>query len=143
MSKLNGASVRLLNATSSGDRLTFEIPEDDFRRFDRFPPELRFRIANNNTKLACAAFEQHLAWANRHGLGVARTIARINEIERNELAVFAGEYCGKYGMPLPHVAAEASIQRYGMVGLSKHPPRPFGRPVFCKQKSRARRRRPV
>jgi hypothetical protein len=116
---LNGNSVRLLNATSSGERLTFEAPEDDFRRFDRFPPELRWRIATNNTKLAAAAFEAHYEWARSNGLGAARTIGKINEIERNELAVFAGEYRGKYGHVMPHVAAGASIQRYGPLGSTK------------------------
>jgi hypothetical protein len=138
MTGLNGSSVRLLNATSSGERLTFEAPEDDFRRFDRFPAALRWRISNNNTKLAAAAFEEHLAWAQRQGLGVSRTIAKINEIERNEIAVFAGEYRARYGTPLPHIAAGASIQRYGALGPSRHPPRRVGAPVL---RAHAKRRR--
>lgn len=104
-------SVRSLNATTAGGDLTYESPEADFARFDRFPPELRWRIANNNTKLAAAGFEQHLRWAMNNG-GTRRTIERIDEIERNEIAVFAGEYRGRYGHELPHVAAQASILRY-------------------------------
>lgn len=134
------AAVRALNATTSGD-LTFEDPETDMARFDRFPFELRYRLNVNNTKLACGAFEQHLAWARRQGFGPGRTIAKINEFENNEIAVFAGKYRGHYGTTLPHVAAGASIQRYGVPGPSKHPPKPFKRPIYRKPYRPRRRRR--
>ena len=136
------SAVRLLNAATTGD-LTFDDPVSDLVKFDRFPPELRFRIAVNNTKLAAGAFEAHMAWAGRQGLGPGRTIAKINEFEQNEIAVFAGQYRGRYGSVLPHIAAGASIQRYGMPGASKHPPKQFGRPIYRKPslKRRPRRRR--
>lgn len=139
---MTSAVIRLLNATSTGERLTFEDPVDDFARFDRFPPALRWRIANNNTKLACVAFEAHLSWAQRSGLGPSRTIAKINEIERNEIAVFAGQYRAQCGAPYPHTAAEASIQRYGELGPSRHPPKRYGKPVVWPRK-RGRRRHHV
>ena len=65
-------------------------------------------------------------------------VAKINEIERNEIAVFAGEYRARYGTPLPHIAAGASIQRYGALGPSRHPPRRVGAPVL---RAHAKRRR--
>jgi len=104
-------SLRLLNATSAGGDLTFEAPDVDMRRFDRLPADLRRRIAANNTKLAARAFEAHVAWAARHGVGVGRTIAKIDEYERNEIAVFAGEHRAQHGYELPHVVAQASILR--------------------------------
>ena len=81
-------TVRSLNATTADDSPTFESPEVDFQRFDRFPPALRWRIANNNTKLAAAGFERHYDWARTRG-GAGLTIRRIDEIEINEIAVFA------------------------------------------------------
>lgn len=133
-------AVRLLNAATTGD-LTFDDPTSDMEKFDRLPVELRFRIATNNTKLAAGAFEQHVAWANRQGIGSGRTIAKINQFEQNEIAVFAGQYRGHYGTVLPHVAAGASIQRYGHPGLSKHAPKSFGRPIYRKPWRPRRRRR--
>ena len=133
------AAVRLLNATSTGERLTFDDPVDDFAQFDRFPPALRWRIAENNTKASCAAVAQHFAWAQRNGFGASRTIGKINEIERNEIAVFAGQYRAQVGVPYPHTAAEASIQRYGALGPSRHPPKRYGKPVVWPRK-RGRRR---
>lgn len=135
------ASVRLLNATSTGGQLFFEAPEDDFRRFDRLPHELRWRLADNNGKTAAAAFEAHIDWAMRFGHGARKTVAKVDELERNELAVFAGEYRGLYGHELPHLAAAASIQRYGERGPSKHPPRRCGKPVFRRQHPKRRTRR--
>jgi hypothetical protein len=133
-------AVRLLNAATTGD-LTFDDPVSDMIKFDRFPPELRFRIATNNTKLSAGAFEKHVAWADRHGLGPGRTIAKINEFEKNEIAVFAGQYRGRYGSVLPHIAAGASVQRYGSLGASKHPARLVGRPIYRKPWRPRRRRR--
>lgn len=133
-------AVRALNATTTGD-LTFEDPETDIARFDRFPAELRFRIAVNNTKIAARALENHVAWCRARGIGVERSIAQVNKLEANDIEVFAGQYRGRYKTELPHVAAGATIQRYGPLGLSKHPSRPFGRPVYHKVTRHRRRSR--
>lgn len=132
-------SVRLLNATSTGEALTFEAPSIDFARFDRLPASLRWRIACNNTKLAARAFEAHIGWSLRQGFGPERTIAKINEHERHEIAVAAGEYRGKFKLEYPHTAAVVSIQRYGELGPSRHPPLRYGKPVVWPKK-RGRRR---
>ena len=132
-------SVRHLNATSTGGTLCFEEPAEDFRRFDRFPAALRWRLADSNTKPAAAHFEAHVAWSMRNGFGPGRTIAKVDELERNELVVFAGEYLGRFRHQLPYVAAEVSVQRYGDLGPSKHPPRRYGKPVFRRQHPKRRR----
>ena len=137
---MTSVAVRLLNATSTGERLTFEDPVDDFARFDRFPPALRWRIAEDNTKLAAKAFEAHAAWAQRTGAGIGRTIAKIDEHERNEIAVLAGQYRAQCGTRYPHLAAEVSIQRYGALGPSRHPPKRYGKPVvWPRKRGRVRR----
>lgn len=127
MNRVGSDFLRLLNATSSGETLHFEDPASDLARFDRLPPAVRWRIANANTKLAAAKFEPHVAWADKWGLGSVPTVRKIAELEGNEIAVFAGEYRGRYVDTLPHVAADASVQRYGERGPSQHPPRPPGK----------------
>jgi hypothetical protein len=131
--------VRLLNATSSGETLRFQSPEEDFRAFDALPAVVRRQIADSNTKLAASAFTEHIAWAQRNGFGPARTMAKIVELERNEIAVFAGEYFAGTGCRYGHTAAEASIQRYGDRGPSRHAPRRYGKPVFRPRKGQRRR----
>ena len=136
---MTSTAVRLLNATSSGERPTFEDPAVDLARMDGWPPELRWRFQESATKLSTKAFEAHYRWGCQQGFGARRTIAKLLEIERNEIAVFAGEYRGRYGVTYPHTAAEASIQRYGELGPSRHPPRRYGKPVVRPRK-RGRRR---
>lgn len=133
-------SARLLNATSTGDHLTFEEPAVDLARLDTFPAELRWRFQEAATKLSTRAFDAHLRWARAQGLGVSRTIAKLAEIEGNEIAVFAGEYRAQCGAVYPHVAAGASIQRYGELGPSRHPPKRYGKPVVRAQHRGKRRR---
>lgn len=135
---MTSQSIRSLNATTAGGDLTYETPEQDFARLDRFPFAVRWRIATANTKLAAAGFEQHYRWARGNG-GEGLTIARIDQIERNEIAVFAGQYRGETGLELPFVKAEIGMQPYGPLGESRHPPRRYGKPVFRAQN----RKRPI
>ena len=135
---MTSQTVRSLNATTAGGDLTYESPAQDFARFDQFPPALRWRIATANTKLAAAGFEQHYRWARGKG-GAELTIARIDQIERNEIAVFAGEYRGQTGQELPFLKAEVSIQPYGLRGESRHLPRRYGKPVLRLQTRKRRR----
>lgn len=138
---MTSVAVRLLNATSTGERLTFEDPAIDLARLDRMPAVLRWAFQQSATKLATKAFEAHLDWAMRKSGSPTATVRKLAEIEGNEIAVFAGEYRGRYGAQLPHVAADASIQRYGAMGPSRHPPKRYGKPVIpSKQRGRRRRR---
>jgi hypothetical protein len=133
-------SVRLLNATSTGEIPTFEAPEVDQARLDELPAALRGCFYQTVTKLSTKAFCEHLAWARAHGLGVMPTVDLIDRIEANEIAVAAGEYRALCGTDYPHVAAGVSIQRYGDIGPSKHPPRNYGKPVIRPPGAKQRRR---
>lgn len=137
-----GTRERLNNATSTGETLTHEPIDIDLARFDALPAELRRCVDACATKVSTAAIAPHLAWAMQTGRGAGATIRRILEIERNEIAVFAGEYRALTGARYPHTEAEASIQRYGELGPSKHPPRRYGKPVFRRQHPKQRRFRP-
>lgn len=138
------AGVRLMptdraaNATSAD--LSAAPIDIELLVLEQFPPELRARFNDAIVKLNCLAFVEHYNWAIRTGHGAARTISRINELERNETAVLAGRYLAQYKMPLPHVGAGASVQRYGPLGLSRHPARRYGKPVM---RARSKRRRQV
>jgi hypothetical protein len=134
-------AVRRLNATSSGEVLTFEAPEDDLARLDAMPAGLRWRFQESVTKLSTRAFSAHLAWAIQVGRGVRATAAKLAEIEGNEIAVFAGQYRAECRAAYPHIAADASIQRYGALGPSRHPPKRYGKPVVRKQQRGKRRRK--
>lgn len=105
-------SVRDLNASFAGAPLR-PVPIDrDFAAYDALPKDLRRRIAENTTKLDCEGWLAHAGWSvQRCGSG-AMSVARLDEIERNEIAVFAGQYRARCGFEYPHVAAQASIQRW-------------------------------
>jgi hypothetical protein len=133
-------AVRPLNATAAGE-LTFEPPAIDLARLDWFPPDLAWRFQQAAVKAATHDFGPHLDWALRNGYGAGRTISKFDENERNELAVFAGRYRGECGTVLPHVAAGATIQRYGERGPSKHPPRAF--PAALMRRGKRRRKRAI
>ncbi len=136
-------AVRLLNSATAGGTPHFEAPQVDMERFDRLPPAVRLRVNENNTKMAAKWAADHLLWAERNGFGISRTISKIDEIERYEITVFAGQYQSAYQARLPHVAAGASIQRYGALGPSRHPPRRLAAPVIHRSRASRRRRRVV
>lgn len=133
------ASNRINNATSTGGIPTYEDPATDLARLDRFPPVLRWCYQEAATKASTRAFAAHLSWALNNGRGAMATVAKFKETERNEIAVFAGEFFAETGSKYPHTEAQASIQRYGDLGPSKHPPRRYGKPVLRPQRRRRRR----
>lgn len=136
---MTNSTVRRLNATSTGEILTFEAPEDDLARLDQLPVSLRGCLYQSATKLAAKAFAEHLAWARNSGLGALATVEKVDEIEANEIAVFAGQYRAQCGSEYPHTAAGVSIQRYGDPGPSRHPPKRYGKPVLHHGKRRRNR----
>ena len=72
------AAVRLLNVTSTGERSMFHDPVDDFAQFDRFPPALRWRITENNTKASCAAV------ASAPRVGAAEWLRRVADYRQDQ-----------------------------------------------------------
>jgi len=127
-------AVRRLNATFTGETPTYEAPEDDLARLDQMPAALRGCFYQAATKLSVKAFAEHWAWARHHGHSVMATVDLMDRIETNEIAVAAGEYRAQCGSEYPHVAAHATVQRYGDIGPSKHPPRIYGKPIFRRRR---------
>ncbi len=137
-------AVRLLNATSTGESLRFQDSDEDLRAFDLLPTALQHQVDWNNTKMAATWALEQLKRARASGRFVggeatASVCRKTANTEMYEIAVFAGEYFAQTGCKYPHTAAEASIQRYGHLGPSKHPPRRYGKPVFRRQHPKRRR----
>ena len=130
--------MRQANAESAGAPL-LAVPIDvEMAVLEQFPPVLRQAFNDAATKVSCLVFVEHFNWAIRNGFGPERTLRKFREMEANEVLVFAGQHMAEHRHPLPHVAAGATIQRYGAFGPSRHPPRSFGAPVI---RARARKRR--
>lgn len=108
------ASARLGNNVAA-TLISYDTVENDFRHFDALPLEIRRVIADAAVKLACGALADHAAWSVKNG-GIGRTIDRIHEFERNEILAFAGQWRDAAGRGYPHVAADATIQQYGLRG---------------------------
>jgi hypothetical protein len=142
-------SQRSQNNTFAGGALKADDRESEMSAFDALPPAIRWSLNECASKLTAVNTWHHRMWARERGLPVEVTIDKLAMLEGFEIEVFAGQYlaqmadrgCGHAGeppLPLPHVAAGASIQRYGPVGPSLHPPRRYGKPVM--RASRKRRR---
>lgn len=137
------ASNRLLNATSTGEAPTYQSDVEDLSWFDTLPPTLQRLVRENATKMSSAWTADQLRRASTVFGSRAEAIASVGRktlnTERFEIAVFAGEYFAETGSKYPHTEAQASIQRYGDLGPSKHPPRRYGKPVLRPQRRRRRR----
>lgn len=137
---ITGEMVRLrqANAETRGEPLT-EVPIDvELAVLEQYPPTLRRMFNEAATKVNCLAFVEHFNWAVRNGYGSERTERKLAQMEANEIEVFAGQYAARYRHFLPHVAAQATVQRYGEVGPSRHPPRAV-RPLIFRPQTRKRR----
>jgi hypothetical protein len=90
--------------------------EEEFAAFDQLPAILRRIVNENATKLAAYTVLRHAHNLVARGIPPKRAIeltaAKILELEAGEIEVFAGRYFGEYRVPLPHVAAGVTIQRY-------------------------------
>lgn len=88
----------------------------DLAAFDALPPAVCAVVRENVISLNCDSVYRHLRQAAMRfgaGAGVLATIDKLRSLEAGELAVFAGRHKGAHGYDLPHVAAMASIVRYG------------------------------
>lgn len=84
---------------------------------ERMPPRLCAVVGENTTNLAAtsvlAYYRSILAQIGDPERAEAITARKVRELEAGEITVFAGEYLGRHGVPLPHVAAQATVLRYG------------------------------
>lgn len=138
--RITGELVRLrqANAATAGGPLA-EVPIDvELTVFEQYPPALRCAFNETATKVNCLAFVDHYNWAVRQGFSYEPTLRKLHDMERNEIAVFAGQFRAQHKCDLPHTAAGATVQRYGDLGPSRHPPRRTGKPILQR---RARKRR--
>jgi hypothetical protein len=90
---------------------------DDWEAFEQLPKRLRWALQNatldaNSCSIA-EVLEYHRASSQHENLAEIRTLIAIEKHERSELLAFGAEYEAIHGHPLPHVAAGATIQRYG------------------------------
>jgi hypothetical protein len=108
--------------------------------FDALHVELRRVLNETASKIGSVNVWHHRGWARERGLPISVTIQKIRELEYYEIEVFAGRHMAQFGYALPHIAARVSIQRYGQMGPSKHPPRRVGPPIFRPQHSKRRLR---
>lgn len=108
---------RRQNNTFAGARLHYGTREADLAAFDSLPGDVRRMLDENNTKLSAERVCLFLMSIVRQAPSVEDaamyTCQRLHELETNEIDVFAGRHLAKHEHPLPHVAARASIQRYG------------------------------
>jgi hypothetical protein len=114
-------------------KLSFSDRATEMAAFDALPAELRRLLNETATKLGSLNVWHHRGWARERGYPVSLTVSKIIELEHFEIEVFAGEHMAKFGHIPPHMNAHASIQRYGQLGPSLHPPRRYGVPIFRPQ----------
>lgn len=107
----------------AGSALAYDTREDEMDAFDALPFALRWQMNENATKLSSRTVANHLAWSR----DIETTARKVADLERFELEVWAGRYFAETKIVLPHVAAGATVQRYGAVGESRHPPRRYGK----------------
>lgn len=118
---------RRANNTFRGAPLRLATRENEMSAYDSLPADLRRVIDENATNLSavnCVVQAWKLLDMGASPARAAQAVAnKIRQIEPHEIAVFAGEYRATYKSELPHVAARATVMRYGPDGPSRHPPR--------------------
>ena len=91
--------------------------------FDALPLALRRALNENATKLAAPRIWHHARWAIQEFgpvFAIETSLRKIATLEENEIKVWAGRYEGLGYGPYPHVAAGATILRYGLLGPARN-----------------------
>lgn len=133
--------IRQANDAAAGD-VNAMVPIDvELAVLEQFPPEFRRAFNEMTIKVNCLFFVDHFNWAMSTGRDTARTLEKMREMEANEILVFAGRHRASFGYQLPHVAAGATVLRYGALGESRHAPRRLGKPIIRQIAKRRRRGR--
>lgn len=112
------------NSAFVGAGLAYTTREEEMAAFDALPEPLRLAVNETATKLAATTILRHLGWAlrrfDRVDDAVAATARKLAELEAGEISVMAGRYEALKRGPYPHVAAAATILRYGPLGRAKN-----------------------
>jgi hypothetical protein len=98
---------------------------DDWAAFDALPAPVRLRLQEHaydgwavNALMLWRAFRRKHACSKR----ASNTLLRyLDECEALERAAFAAAHLRAYGSALPHVAAGASVLRYGVTSKGQGP----------------------
>ena len=119
--------VGKMGVSAGGARTWREARRIDLVAFDSLPGPIRRQLDENNLKLSSATVLAYFQSIERQ-VGSLRaldvTLRKMRELEANEILVFSGEHKASFGYPLPHVAAQATILRYGPLGARprhRHP----------------------
>lgn len=105
---------------ASAEDVAITLPPElveDLAQFDRLPRPLRWALQEAVLCWRAEPFVQLLKPLAHDFLGTANAIVlalrEITAEENLDLRAFAAQYRRRYGTQLPHVAAAATVQRYG------------------------------
>lgn len=96
-----------------------EARQNEMRAMEALPGVVAAAIGENATNLAATSvlryFQSVLRQIGDPNRAALATVRKLRDLEAGELAVFAGEFKGLHKLPLPHVAANATVLRYGSI----------------------------
>jgi len=106
-----------INDVTARDAMWRRLGGDDWAAFDALPAPARQRLHEHAYDAwAVNALALWRTFHRRHastGRALNTLLRYLNECEALERAAFAVSYLQSHGSPLPHVAARASVLRYG------------------------------
>ena len=93
-------------------RIATEVPDAaSWQAFDALPAEMRRELWQSPVSvspISCAALVKEA--------GVTQAVRMIREAMANELLRFGADHLKHHGYPLPHLAANVTVQRYVAAG---------------------------
>lgn len=106
-----------LNDATARDGMWTRFQGDDWACFDELPAAVRRRIQEHAYDAwavnALAFFREARRKRASTERAVRATVHLLERCERDERAAFSEEYERRWGAPLPHEAAAATVLRYG------------------------------
>ena len=112
-------NIGKLGASAGGARTWRQARILEMQCFDALPDLLRVMLNENHLTLSSDTvllYFQSIDRQTSYSQALRVTAAKLKDLEANEILVFSGEHKASFGYPLPHVAAQATILRYGPVG---------------------------
>lgn len=105
-----------INDVTSRDGMWRRFEGDEWAAFDGLPPAVRRRLHEHaydawavNAAIRLRQLRFKKASSSRAEMSMMRF---IDECERLEREAFDAEHRARHGVPLPHVTAKATVQRY-------------------------------